>query len=81
MDLYTTFLELADVEVPKDRVVDGVSLVPALLNSTSTDRYMFHRLIRTKKLVMATQSANQLCQKTHIYCRVPPTRGLQDTVA
>ena len=49
MDLYTTFLELADVEVPKDRVVDGVSLVPALLNSTMTDRYMFQELIQTKK--------------------------------
>ena len=38
MDLYPTFLELANISKPSDRVIDGVSLVPVLLNNAKEDR-------------------------------------------
>ena len=38
MDLFTTFAELAGVEKPTDRIIDGVSLVPLLINGTHEDR-------------------------------------------
>lgn len=42
MDLYTTFLELADIEVPKDRIIDGESLVQPLLNGTNFERLVYN---------------------------------------
>ena len=33
MDLFTTALELAGIKPPTDRIIDGKSLVPALLNN------------------------------------------------
>ena len=33
MDLFTTALELAGIEPPTDRIIDGKSLLPALLNN------------------------------------------------
>ncbi len=38
MDLYTTSVKLAGGEVPKDRVVDGVDLAPALLGKGPSPR-------------------------------------------
>ena len=38
MDLYATFLELADIQIPQDRIIDGQSLVQPLLNATNFDR-------------------------------------------
>lgn len=38
MDFYSTFLDLAGIPAPTDRVVDGISLKDALLNEKNTDR-------------------------------------------
>lgn len=39
MDLFATTLDLAGIETPKDRIIDGISLAPALFgNGTTTDR-------------------------------------------
>lgn len=45
MDIFVTSLELAGVSVPSDRAIDGVSLVPALLQGGSIDRdiYFYYR--------------------------------------
>ncbi|XP_072013586.1 N-acetylgalactosamine-6-sulfatase-like [Amphiura filiformis] len=43
MDLFTTALELAGVESPTDRIIDGKSLLPALLNNkVDPDRVVFY---------------------------------------
>ena len=39
MDLFTTSLELAGIEPPNDRVIDGISLVPVLMEQKTIDRY------------------------------------------
>lgn len=41
MDLFTTALELAGLQVPKDRIIDGISLSPVLFNRKSLDRPTF----------------------------------------
>jgi len=42
MDLFTTFLSLAGVEVPKDRIIDGLNVTDALLgNAPSPHDYLF----------------------------------------
>ena len=38
MDFYTTFLDIAGIPAPKDRVLDGISLKSTLLNGTLIDR-------------------------------------------
>lgn len=38
MDLFTTALELAGAEVPQDRIIDGVSLLPVLRGETDKGR-------------------------------------------
>jgi arylsulfatase A-like enzyme len=54
MDIFTTCLKLADAEVPRDRVVDGVDLRPVLFeNGTSPRETMFYyrgaRLMAVRK--------------------------------
>jgi len=39
MDWFTTALSLANIPVPSDRAIDGINLLPALLNNTIVDRY------------------------------------------
>jgi arylsulfatase len=39
MDLFTTSLELANVSLPMDRVIDGKSLMPILLNSSAPSQH------------------------------------------
>ncbi|MEM7232358.1 MAG: sulfatase [Planctomycetota bacterium] len=41
IDWYPTLLELAGVKVPKEQLVDGVSLVPLLRGSKITDRALY----------------------------------------
>lgn len=38
MDLYTTFIDLAEVSMPTDRIIDGISLRASLLNNTNVQR-------------------------------------------
>ncbi len=43
MDLFTTALELGHVEPPTDRIIDGRSLLPALLNNqVDPDRVVYY---------------------------------------
>ncbi|GFS03735.1 N-acetylgalactosamine-6-sulfatase [Elysia marginata] len=42
MDFYTTFLDIAGIPAPKDRVLDGISLKGMLLNQTLVDRPIFY---------------------------------------
>ncbi|XP_078608896.1 N-acetylgalactosamine-6-sulfatase-like [Branchiostoma floridae x Branchiostoma japonicum] len=42
MDLFTTALELAGAVPPSDRVYDGMSMLPTLLNGTEVDRPVFY---------------------------------------
>ncbi|KAF5928751.1 hypothetical protein HPG69_007383 [Diceros bicornis minor] len=42
MDLFTTSLALAGLEPPSDRTIDGVSLLPAMLQGQLTDRPIFY---------------------------------------
>lgn len=42
MDLYPTFLELAGIPSPKDRVLDGISLTKTLLQSKEFQRPIFY---------------------------------------
>ncbi|CAH1779358.1 unnamed protein product [Owenia fusiformis] len=41
MDLFTTALELAGLQPPTDRTIDGSTLIPALLNNTHEKRPVF----------------------------------------
>lgn len=38
MDLFTTSLSLAGLEPPRDRAIDGLDLLPAMLQGRLTDR-------------------------------------------
>ena len=38
MDLYTTFSEMAGVDIPTDRIVDGIDLGPVLFNNEKSMR-------------------------------------------
>jgi N-acetylgalactosamine-6-sulfatase len=38
MDLFTTSLSLAGLKPPSDRVIDGLDLLPTLLQGQLTDR-------------------------------------------
>ena len=38
MDLFTTSLSLAGLEPPRDRAIDGLDLLPAMLQGLLTDR-------------------------------------------
>lgn len=42
MDVFTTFSELAGVSIPKDRVIDGMSLLSTLVNGTTFLRPIFY---------------------------------------
>jgi len=42
MDLYTTFVSLAGLSVPQDRVVDGIDLSQSLFQQTLIDRPIFY---------------------------------------
>ncbi|XP_037371638.1 N-acetylgalactosamine-6-sulfatase [Talpa occidentalis] len=42
MDLFTTSLSLAGLQPPRDRVVDGLDLLPAMLQGRLTDRPIFY---------------------------------------
>lgn len=42
MDLFNTLLDLANVTLPTDRVLDGVSLVPTLLQNKTFERPVFY---------------------------------------
>ena len=41
MDLFPTFLELANISMPDDRVLDGTSLVSSFLRNKTFDRFSF----------------------------------------
>jgi len=38
MDWFTTALVVANITVPNDRPIDGINLLPALVNNTIVDR-------------------------------------------
>ena len=38
MDIFTTVLKLANVEPPTDRVIDGINLLPVLLQNEHIDK-------------------------------------------
>ncbi len=40
MDLFTTVLKLANVEPPSDRIIDGINLLPVLLQNEHIDRFV-----------------------------------------
>ncbi|XP_017917349.1 PREDICTED: N-acetylgalactosamine-6-sulfatase isoform X3 [Capra hircus] len=42
MDLFTTSLSLAGLEPPRDRAIDGLDLLPAMLQGHLTDRPIFY---------------------------------------
>ncbi|GIY34125.1 n-acetylgalactosamine-6-sulfatase [Caerostris extrusa] len=42
MDLFSTALSLASVNVPKDRVIDGMDLKPSLIQGKNIDRPVFY---------------------------------------
>ena len=42
MDWFSTSLDLAGVEAPTDRIIDGISLAPALFKNTPVDRPIFY---------------------------------------
>ncbi|XP_050395801.1 N-acetylgalactosamine-6-sulfatase [Patella vulgata] len=42
MDLFTTILELAGIQSPTDRIIDGISLTNTLFNNQETDREIFY---------------------------------------
>ncbi|XP_065888604.1 N-acetylgalactosamine-6-sulfatase-like isoform X1 [Dysidea avara] len=42
MDWFTTALAVADIPVPHDRLIDGINLLPALVNNTIVDRTIFY---------------------------------------
>lgn len=41
MDLFSTVLDFAHIALPKDRIIDGISLKPTLVNSRIIDRPIF----------------------------------------
>lgn len=40
MDLFTTSLSLAGLELPRDRVIDGLDLLPAMLQGQRMERFV-----------------------------------------
>lgn len=42
MDWFTTALSLADIPIPSDREIDGINLLPSLINNTVVDRAIFY---------------------------------------
>jgi len=48
MDLYTTCLTLAGVEIPKDRIVDGIDLSPVLFKNEKSPRQTMYYYRGTK---------------------------------
>ena len=42
MDWYSTALDLAGIDPPKDRVIDGISLLPLFREGKVTDRPIFY---------------------------------------
>ncbi|XP_007531961.1 N-acetylgalactosamine-6-sulfatase [Erinaceus europaeus] len=53
MDLFTTSLALAGLELPQDRVIDGLNLLPAMLQGQLIDRPIFY--YRGNTLMAITQ--------------------------
>ena len=41
MDIFTTVLKLADIEPPSDRIIDGINLLPVLLENEKIDRLVY----------------------------------------
>ena len=43
MDLFTTALEVGGVShlMPRDRIIDGINLLPLFINSTLTERLVY----------------------------------------
>jgi arylsulfatase len=48
IDLFPTISELCDVELPKNKKIDGRSLIPLLEGKNTENRYLF--LILDKKI-------------------------------
>ena len=42
MDWYSTALDLAGIDPPKDRIIDGISLVPLFREGKVTNRTIFY---------------------------------------
>ena len=42
MDWFTTSIELAGLQAPTDRIIDGISLAPALFKNKPVDRPIFY---------------------------------------
>ena len=40
MDIFTTVLKLANVEAPTDRIIDGINLLPVLLQNEHIERFV-----------------------------------------
>lgn len=38
MDWFTTALSMANLPIPNDREIDGINLLPVLVNNTIVDR-------------------------------------------
>lgn len=42
MDLFTTSLALAGIQIPDDRIIDGINLSGVLRDNSEVDRAVFH---------------------------------------
>ncbi len=60
MDLYPTLLELAGVSVPSDRIIDGISLVNALLKSQGQPRYKTKTVLAPTVIVIINRLLTML---------------------
>ena len=74
MDLFTTSLKLAGAEVPRDRVIDGVDLSPALFDGRPGPRQV-HFFYHTGELYAVRKGAFKAHLITHSgYARAAPEK-------
>ena len=70
MDLFTTFARLAGLQVPEDRVIDGLDLSEALFSGTESDRPVFYY---RGNLLFAVRFGNY---KMHLWTWTTPQKEL-----
>lgn len=75
MDLFTTSLSLAGLEPPSDRVIDGLDLLPSLLQGQLVDRLVLARHSPPCLLPQQQTSEPELADEAGFLAQLAQNRG------
>lgn len=78
MDLFTTSLSLAGLEPPSDRVIDGLDLLPSMLQGQLVDRLVLARHLPPCLLPQHQTAELELADEAGFLAQLAQNRGRCD---